>query len=248
MSSPRRARYSSAASASDAHASSAGSGASRPVGRLELRAFFSHGADARAAELDAGLAGADGGECLTTPLGMAGTVLERGVVNAAIEVVRQGRRHCRRSPGAGAIRAALDSVVGKPMAPCTQRRIGNMERVGDGWAALPFDDLPPSLGTAEDTGLLGLFQESVYSGQGIIGKVPCEGPHGEGLQKKLLPKFIATHGSSYQNIAFSPQISQELLEEAAQAQSTRSAQGSPRARRGTARDVTPGRTGKEGEA
>jgi hypothetical protein len=111
--------------------------------------------------LDAGLAGEDGGEFLTTPLGMAGTVLERVLVNEAIEVVRQGTRHFRRSPGAGAIREALDSVVGKPMDPFTQRRIGKLERVGDGLEALPFDDLAHGLGTAEDTGLPGLFQESV---------------------------------------------------------------------------------------
>jgi hypothetical protein len=38
--------------------------------------------------LDAGLAGEEGGEFLTTPLGMAGTVLERVLVNEAIAVVR----------------------------------------------------------------------------------------------------------------------------------------------------------------
>jgi hypothetical protein len=86
-----------------------------------------------------------------------------------------------------------------------------MERVRDGLEALPFDDLAHGLGTAEDTGLLGLLQEGVSSGKGIMGKVQFEGPHGEGLQKKLRQKFIATHGVSYRNKAFSTQISLELL-------------------------------------
>jgi hypothetical protein len=57
MISPRRARDSQAASSSAAQASSAGAGASRPVGRLEWTSFFSHIADACAAHLHAGLAG-----------------------------------------------------------------------------------------------------------------------------------------------------------------------------------------------
>jgi predicted TIM-barrel fold metal-dependent hydrolase len=38
-----------------------------------------------------------------------------------------------------------------------------------------------------------------------------QGPHGGGLQEKLLEKFIVAHGSSYQNKVFSTQISLELL-------------------------------------
>ena len=97
MISPRRARYSKAASASEAEARSAGVGWSRPVGRLYLTSFFSHLTDALAAELDPGLAGEHGGEFLTTPLGMARAVLERVVVDEAIKVVRQLAGH----PGGG---------------------------------------------------------------------------------------------------------------------------------------------------
>src|SRR4030095_9314356 len=92
MISPRRARYSKAASSREAHASSAGAGASRPGGRLGAPAFFGQLADAFAPHLHAGLAGRDGGEFLTTPLGMAGAVLERVLVDETIEVVCQGNR------------------------------------------------------------------------------------------------------------------------------------------------------------
>jgi len=125
------------------------------VGRLYLTSFFSHLTDALAAELDPGLTGENGGEFLTTPLGMVGTVLERVVVDEAIEVVRQCTRHFRRSTRAGAIRQALDPVVGKAMAPCTQRGIGKVQRVRDGLEAVPFDDVAYGLGTLEHAGLLG---------------------------------------------------------------------------------------------
>src|SRR2546425_9585477 len=128
MISPRRAWYSKAASAREPHASSAGAGASRPVGRLELTSFFSHVADALATELDPGLAGEHGGEFLTTPLGMARAVLERVVVDEAIEVVHQRTGHCGGATRAGTVREALHPRVGKAMDPCAQRRIGKMER------------------------------------------------------------------------------------------------------------------------
>ncbi len=54
-----------------------------------MPSFFSDLADALAAELDPGLAGKDGGEFLTTPLRMAGAVLEGVLVDEPIEVVRQ---------------------------------------------------------------------------------------------------------------------------------------------------------------
>src|SRR4029434_11281606 len=114
---PRRARYSKAASSREAHASSAGAGASRPGGRLELPSFFEHLADAFAAHLHAGLAGKDGGECLTTPLGMAGAVLERVLVDETIEVVCQGTRDFWRATGARALPQPLGALVGKTIDP-----------------------------------------------------------------------------------------------------------------------------------
>jgi hypothetical protein len=142
---------------------------------------------------------------------MVRAVLEWVLIDEAVEVVRQCTRHFRRSTGAGPIGEALHSLVGKAMDPFAQRGIGKVKRVRDGLESVPFDDFAHGLGTPEHTGLLGLFQESLQSGKGLIGKVEFEGPHSGGLQEKLLQKFIAAHGSSYRNKAFSTQISLELL-------------------------------------
>jgi hypothetical protein len=88
-------------------------------------------------------------------------MLERVLVDEAIDVVRQGIRHFRRATRAGAIHQALYPLVGKAMDPLTQRGIGKVERVRDGLEAVPFNDVTHSLGTPEDTGLLCLCQEGV---------------------------------------------------------------------------------------
>lgn len=92
---------------------------------------------------------------------MARAVLERVLVDEAIEVVRQGTRHFRRSTGAGASRQALDPVVGKAMDPFAQRGIGKVQRVRDSLEAVPFDDFAHGLGAPKHAGLFGLFQESI---------------------------------------------------------------------------------------
>ncbi len=92
---------------------------------------------------------------------MVRAVLERVLIDEAIEVVRQCTRHFRRSTGAGPIGEALHSLVGKAMDPCAQRGIGKVKRVRDGLESVPFDDFAHGLGTPEHTGLLGLFQESL---------------------------------------------------------------------------------------
>jgi hypothetical protein len=161
MLSPRRARYSQAARSREAQASSAGAGASRPVGRLERTSFFYHLADAFAAHLHAGLVGKDGGECLTTPRGMAGAVRERVVVDETIEVVCQGPRHLWRSTGARAIHQPLGALVGKAIAPFPPGGVRTLERVGAGVEAVPLDDCAYGLGTPAPPGLLGLLQERV---------------------------------------------------------------------------------------
>jgi len=60
---------------------------------------------------------------------MARAVLERVLVDEAIEMVRHGTRHFRRSTGAGTIRKALDPMVGKTMDPFAQRGLGKVKRV-----------------------------------------------------------------------------------------------------------------------
>jgi hypothetical protein len=124
---------------------------------------------------------------------MAGAVLEGVLVDEPIEVVRQRAGHFGWATGAGAIHQALNSLVGKAMDPLAQRGIGKVQRVGHRLEAVPLDDLAHGLGTAEDTGLLGLLEEGIQSGESLIGKVECEGPHRGGLQEKLLQKCTGVH-------------------------------------------------------
>jgi len=92
---------------------------------------------------------------------MARTVLERVLVDKAIEMVRQGLRHFRWSAGAGAIYQTLDPVMGKAMDPFAQRRIGKVKGVGDRLEALPLDDFTHGLGAPKHARLFRLFQERI---------------------------------------------------------------------------------------
>jgi hypothetical protein len=116
-------------------------------------------------------------------------MLERIVVDEAMEGLFQCTRHLGRSTGAWTLPQTLRALVGKAMHPLAQGGRGQLQRVRDGLEALAFDDVAYGLGTAEDADLLRLFQEGVESGQGIIGKVPFEGPHKGGLQNKVLQKY-----------------------------------------------------------
>ena len=112
------------------------------------------------------------------------------MVDEAIERVRHGTRHLRRSTGAGTLRKALDPRVGKTMDPLAPRGRGKVPRVCDGVEAVACDDVAYGVGTPEHAGLLGLVQASLSRRQGIIGTVACEGPHDGGLQEKRRQKFI----------------------------------------------------------
>jgi hypothetical protein len=92
---------------------------------------------------------------------MAGAVLERVLVDKPIEVVCQGTRHFWRATGARAIHQPLGALVGKAIDPFPQSGVCKLECIGDGLEAVPFDDFAYGLGTPEDPGLLGLFQECV---------------------------------------------------------------------------------------
>ena len=136
------------------------------MGRLSLPSFFNTSRTRAAAEVDPSLAGEDGGEGLTTPLGRAGAVLKWGVVAAASEVVRQGTHHCRWSTGAGALSEALPPLGGKAIDPLAQRGVGKVARVRDGWEARPCDDCAYGLGTPEHAGLPRLLQDTLEGGAG----------------------------------------------------------------------------------
>ena len=83
-------------------------------------------------------------------------MLEGVLVNEAIEVHFEFTGHFRRSTGAGTIEQTLEALVGKAMDPLTQRGIGKPERVRDGLQTLALHDVAHGLGTAENTGCLGL--------------------------------------------------------------------------------------------
>src|SRR5215813_8616243 len=126
---------------------------------------------------------------------MAGAMLEGVLVDESIEVLFQRAGHFGWATRAGAIRQALDPLVGEAMDPLAQCRIGKVQRVGHRLEAVPVDDFAHGLGTAEDAGLLSLLEEGIQGGESLSGKVEFEGPHSSGLQEKLRQKFTEVHGS-----------------------------------------------------
>jgi hypothetical protein len=92
---------------------------------------------------------------------MEGTVLQGVFIDQAIEVPFEFTGHCGRPTGARAVDEALDTLVREAIDPLAQGRIRKGERIRDGLEALPFDDLADRLGTAEDAGLFGLFDEGI---------------------------------------------------------------------------------------
>jgi hypothetical protein len=88
-------------------------------------------------------------------------MLQGVLINEAIEVLFQRAGDFGRSTRARAINETLCAVVGKAIDPLAEGGIGKGEGVRDGLQALAFDDLAHGLGTAEDAGFLGLFQEGV---------------------------------------------------------------------------------------
>ena len=68
------------------------------------------------------------------------------------------------------------------------RHVVKGQRVGDRWEPLPCDDVAYGLGTAEDPSFFRLLYEGIEGGQGIIGKVPFEGPHAGRLRNQVRQK------------------------------------------------------------
>jgi hypothetical protein len=115
-------------------------------------------------------------------------VRKRGLLDAALEGLCPRARDVRRAPGAWAGAAAWRALGGKAMDPLAQRGIGQRPGVGDGVEALALDDVAHGWGTAEAPSRCGLFQARVYSGEGVIGQVQCEGAPEQGLQHTGLQK------------------------------------------------------------
>jgi hypothetical protein len=75
--------------------------------------------------------------------------------------------------GAPPVPASLDGQSAGPPCGGRQRALG----------ARPWDHRVHGWGMAEAARRLGLGHAGVQRGQSVIGTVPCEGPHAEGLQK-----------------------------------------------------------------
>jgi hypothetical protein len=113
--------------------------------------------------LNASLAGDDGREFAPTPLGMASTVLQGGLIDQTMAGLCQLAGHFGRSTRARAIHPAVHPLVGKAVDPLAEGGIGKMPRVGDRVETLPFDDVAYGLGTAAAPSFLRLFYGDFHS-------------------------------------------------------------------------------------
>ena len=116
-------------------------------------------------------------------------MVQRVLIDEAIEVLCQCAGHCGRATGAGTIAQPLGALVGKAIDPLAEGGRGQRERIGDGVQAGPFDDFTDGLSTTEDPSFFRLFQHRIQRGEGVIGKVELEGPHGRALSYKVLQKY-----------------------------------------------------------
>jgi hypothetical protein len=154
-----------------------GRGGRRPVGREELRAFFSDAADALTAQLDAGRAGEDGRAGAAAPVGRDRAVLAGVLVHKALEGPCQRARDLRWAPGACALQQALGPLLRQALPPCPQGSMRHVEGRGDGRDMGTRDHRTDSLGTAKAPRLLGLLEQRVAGRERMNGKVAFEGAH-----------------------------------------------------------------------
>jgi hypothetical protein len=88
---------------------------------------------------------------------MEGAVLQRVLIDEAIEMLFSLAGHFGWSTGARTIHQPLNAMVSKAMHPFPQGRIRKLEPVRDVLDALSFDDLAYRLGTAEYPGFFRPF-------------------------------------------------------------------------------------------
>jgi hypothetical protein len=88
-------------------------------------------------------------------------MVQRVLLDEAIEVHFEGTRYLGRAAGARAVDEALGTFMGKAMDPCAKSGIGKGECVGDRLQAGAFDDFTDRLGASKDAGLFRLLQHGI---------------------------------------------------------------------------------------
>jgi hypothetical protein len=112
------------------------------------------------------------------PLRIDRAVLERVLIDEAIEMLFQLAGDFGWSTGARSIQQALGPLLRKALHPFSEGGIGHVEGRGDGVDMVAGHDLTDGLRPAKDASLLGLLQDGLSGRQRMLGKVACEGAHG----------------------------------------------------------------------
>lgn len=88
-------------------------------------------------------------------------MVQRVLLDEAIEVHCEGTRDFGRSAGARAVDEALGTFMGKVMDPFAEGGRGKCECVGDRLQTGAFDDCTDRLGASKDAGLFRLLQHGI---------------------------------------------------------------------------------------
>ena len=104
-------------------------------------------------------------------------MLEGVLIDELVELGFDLSGHFGRSTAAGPVREAAGAFLSKALDPFSEGGVGEMKGFTDRFDGLPSDHLTDGLSAAKDAGFLGLLDEGIQGGQGIIGKVTTERAH-----------------------------------------------------------------------
>jgi hypothetical protein len=82
-------------------------------------------------------------------------MLQRGLIDKAVEGLCQGTDPLRGTTGARAIHHTLGALLGQALPPCAQGGMGKVQGRGDAVDVLASNDLTHGLRATKDAGLLG---------------------------------------------------------------------------------------------
>ena len=105
-----------------------------------------------------------------------GTMLQRVLIDEALEMPFKFTGHVGWATGPGAIQHALGTLRGKALPPGAEGRSGQVEQRGDSLDLVARDDLTDGLRAAKDPDLCGLLEHGVSCRQRISAQVACERP------------------------------------------------------------------------